>query len=170
MGQDELKARTHDDQVIESIASLFIDYWFPVRKKIQSIYAESPEFNMPISNIQLLSLLSRVESLTISQISERFGIAKPNITPMVDRMVAEGLVERQRSTVDKRVVSVIICDKGRERLNQIRARIYHVVRDWANTRADGEAEDMLNALSTVIRLMSDGEEIGALSGPKNTTA
>lgn len=169
MEQNERKARERDEQVIESITSLFIDYWMPVRRRIQNIYAENPEFSMPLSHIQLLSLLSRMESLSISQISERFGIAKPNITPMVDRMVAEGLVERRRSNQDKRVVSVVICDQGRERLAQIRACIYHVVSEWANTRADGEAEEMLDALSTIMRLLrEDGDELP--NGAKNTTA
>ena len=66
--------------------------------------------------------------MSVSEISRRFGIAKPNITPLVDRLISAGLVERVRNKADRRVVDVYILDAGREKLREIQKVLYdHVL-------------------------------------------
>ena len=108
---------------------------------------------MPISHIQLLAMLAHEEALSITQISVRLGIAKPNITPMVDRMIAEGLVTRTRSNQDKRIVSVVICDKGRERLKEIHASLCRVLLGWTGSLEEAQLAELRDALRTVVRIV-----------------
>ena len=68
------------EELIDQISALLIDFWPLMRKRLVHINALQAESNMPASHIQLLSMLSHEESLSITQISERFEIAKPNIT------------------------------------------------------------------------------------------
>ena len=77
---------------------------------------------MPLSHVQVLAMLDHRGSLSITEISNSFGIAKPNITPLVDRLIEDGLVMRERNSADRRVVNVVICEKGRERLADIYRR------------------------------------------------
>ena len=153
MEKIEHPTNPHNAEVVDQIATLLINFWPMMRKRLVHINALQSECGMPVSHIQLLALLSQVESLSITQISERFDIAKPNITPMVDRMIAEGLVTRTRSNQDKRIVSVVICDKGRERLVQIHTYVCRIISAWAESMTDAEVDELYGSLESIVRLL-----------------
>ena len=92
-----------------------------LKKRLSHISAFQSENGLPLSHFQVLSLLNERGSMSVSEISEFFDIAKPNITPLVDRLVNAGLVDRVRSTTDRRVVFIVILDEGRTRLKTIRS-------------------------------------------------
>ena len=92
--------------------------------------------------------------MTVSEISRRFNIAKPNITPLVDRLSAEGLVQRQRSETDRRVVNIAILDAGRERLRQTQQAINDMIAGWTDRISAEEFEELSGALDSLIRILS----------------
>lgn len=53
------------------------------------------------------------EGLGRNEIGERMISRAPDITRLLDRMEAAGLVHRQRSTTDRRCVPTVITEKGR---------------------------------------------------------
>lgn len=60
------------------------------------------------------------EMLPLSELAERLGTGKSNMTPLVDRLEADRLVRRLRSDADRRVVYVEITAEGISRLQQAR--------------------------------------------------
>ncbi|MBO4299705.1 MAG: MarR family transcriptional regulator [Clostridia bacterium] len=91
--------------------------------------------------------------MSVSEISDYFDIAKPNITPLVDRLVNAGLVDRVRSTTDRRVVYIVIQDAGRDRLKEIRALLSENVGSWEKSMSDEEFRRLGSALSDVVALL-----------------
>ncbi len=125
-----------------------------LKKRMAHISAFQSESGLPLSHFQVLSLLDERGSMSVSEISEYFNIAKPNITPLVDRLVNAGLVERVRSTTDRRVVYIVILDEGRERLKSIQALIATNVASWNSALTDDEFERLGQALSDVVTLLN----------------
>ena len=125
-----------------------------LKKRMAHISAFQSESGLPLSHFQVLSLLDERGSMSVSEISEYFNIAKPNITPLVDRLVNAGLVERVRSTTDRRVVYIVILDEGRERLKAIQALIATNVASWNGALTDDEFERLGQALSDVVTLLN----------------
>jgi DNA-binding MarR family transcriptional regulator len=70
------------------------------------------------------------EPLTASDIAERLIEQTPGVTRLVDRLEAKGLVLRERSTEDRRLVNTRITEAGRMLLESL---------DEAVDRADEEA-------------------------------
>lgn len=65
---------------------------------------------------QVLKLLITAgEPLPLGQIAETFHVVRSNATQMVDRLVAEGLVERLFDPTDRRRVLAQITEEGRRR-------------------------------------------------------
>lgn len=153
MEKNEQIRQASGDEMLNEISTLLMESWPMMRKRLLHINELQTECSMPVSHIQLLAMLAHEEALSITQISERFGIAKPNITPMVDRMIAEGLVMRTRSSQDKRIVSVVICDKGRERLEQIHASLCRVLLGWTGSLDEKQITDLRDALRTIVRIV-----------------
>ena len=143
-----------DFNALDSIADNIFQVIPLLKKRLNRISAFQSENGLPMSHFQVLSLLDERGSMSVSEISDYFNIAKPNITPLVDRLVGAGLVERVRSTTDRRVVHIVILDEGRERLKSIRALVASNVAAWNGELSDEEFERLAQALSDVVALLS----------------
>ena len=127
--------------------------WPLMRRRLLPSSAQQAEFGMPLSHVQVLVMLDHRGSLSITEISQSFGIAKPNITPLVDRLIEEGLVMRERNSADRRVVNVVICEKGRERLADIYRDLCANLFDWTRTLSQEDMTAFNAALETIVRLL-----------------
>jgi MarR family 2-MHQ and catechol resistance regulon transcriptional repressor len=75
------------------------------------------------SQFYSLLILDENERLPLSKISEHIRRSPGNMTLVIDNLEKEGLVERQRSKEDRRVVMIELTAQGRERI--LKARIDH---------------------------------------------
>lgn len=124
-----------------------------LKKRLAKLSAIQSVHGIPLSHVQVLAMLNEAGSMSVSDISNRFGIAKPNITPLVDRLVNAGLVDRVRSETDRRVVNIIILPAGRERLEQIQSALNDHVAGWRRSLTDDEFFRLSDALDTVVEIL-----------------
>lgn len=145
---------THIDRdKAERISELLFELWPLIGRKLLPS-SGSQGFNMPHSHIRVLMMLEMEGTMSVTQISERFGIAKPNITPLVDRLMSEGLVERVKYEKDKRIVNIVLCDAGRKRLAGIREGISNRLSEWVLRIKPCDADEFISALETVLRVVA----------------
>lgn len=114
-------------------------------------------YGMPLSHIQILILLSE-GPLSVGQLSERMGVAKPNMTPLIDSLRDAGLVQRVRSGLDKRVVSVDLLPKGKATLDSIRLDVARQIAAWPGSLSRSEAKELNAAAGSMIRLAKTAKE------------
>lgn len=62
---------------------------------------------------KMLFLLSKEDGMTKKELAQRFGIAAPTITKMVERMEKNEFVYTRKDDKDKRITRVYISDKGK---------------------------------------------------------
>ena len=142
------------DAALEHLYDMLFQAWPLMRRRLLPSPAQQAGFGMPLSHVQVLAMLDHRGSLSISEISNSFGIAKPNITPLVDRLIEEGLVMRERNNADRRVVNVVICEEGRKRLAKIYRELCDNLFDWTRTLGEKDLHDFNEALETIVRLLS----------------
>ncbi len=70
------------------------------------------------AQLHVLGLLREVAPMTVSHLAARLGISPPSASAIVDRMVDAGLVARERSEEDRRVVSVSLTPAGEAALKE----------------------------------------------------
>ncbi|WP_086480301.1 MarR family winged helix-turn-helix transcriptional regulator [Oceanospirillum sanctuarii] len=58
------------------------------------------------------------ENYTIRELSQMVNLSQATVTTILDRLEVKGLVVRQRSTIDKRKVHVLLTEKGNELLSE----------------------------------------------------
>ncbi len=78
------------------------------------------EQGLTLNQYDVLLRLARAQepALRMTQIAERLFCSPSGVTRVVDGLVALGLVERERSTEDARVVLARLSDKGRRKIKQ----------------------------------------------------
>lgn len=120
-------------------------------KRLVRVDAITRKYDMPFSHVQILCMLSN-GSMTIGQISRNLGIAKPNITPLLDNLKERGLLERIRSEEDRRIVNVKLLPEGIEMAQKIRGSIAEQVTEWPEAINTGDAKRLNNALACLISM------------------
>lgn len=100
--------------LLNSIAQNLFNALPIFRKRVLHLDSIQRDCHIPLSHVQVLALLQDHGSMSVSEISQRLGIAKPNITPLADRLIADGLAERQRDPADRRVSTFTFALKERK--------------------------------------------------------
>jgi DNA-binding MarR family transcriptional regulator len=72
------------------------------------------ETGLTTSQLLVLEAVVKLDTSTPSNIAKEVQLSQATVTNLVDRMERNELVLRQKSTVDKRVVEVLLTDKGRQ--------------------------------------------------------
>ena len=77
---------------------------------------------MTARQVTLLWLVKRSPGLSLAELAAEEGISPPALSGHVDRLERAGLLERVRSTEDRRRVGLRLTDEGASLLRRIRAR------------------------------------------------
>ena len=78
------------------------------------------EFDITLPRFDLLAQLDRApEGLTMGTLSRRLMVTNGNVTGLIDRLVAEGLVERQPAPGDRRAQLVRLTRAGKRAFDRM---------------------------------------------------
>lgn len=140
-----------DAELVSSMAQRLVETLPLFPKRFLRVDELIRKHQMPFSHLQILIMLEECD-LSIGQISARLGIAKPNITPLVDSLCEGGLTARVRDERDRRVVNVRLLEKGEERLKALRDDVAEQIQAMPGRLSRSEAKELCGALSTLVRL------------------
>lgn len=104
----------------------------------------------------LLTLLAGPRRIT--ELAATEALAQPTVTQLVDKLQKRGLVARERSGDDGRVVLVVISAQGREQLEALRARSREVMRETLKALSDEQLGELVAAAETLGRLVETLQE------------
>jgi DNA-binding MarR family transcriptional regulator len=85
----------------------------------------------------------------ITQLAQTEALAQPTVTQLVDKLEGRGLVARERSGEDARVVIVEATAAGLERLEEVRAEIRANMREALVDLPDAELTELIHAAETL---------------------
>lgn len=95
----------------------------------------------------LMVLIRAGEPLSLGQIAERSHSVRSNATQMIDRLEAEGLVERVLDPTDRRRVLAQITQEGRRRYNTAAQAILKIEQELLEHFSDDERDQLTSLLS-----------------------
>jgi len=110
------------DSVVENLMSIH-----PLLSKsfTRSIRTKT---NLNPGSLYVLGALSRHDKLSMSEIGCKLSMPKSHATALVDKLIAEEMVERLFDPKDRRIVYVQITAKGAEDFNTIKQEISQEMR------------------------------------------
>ncbi len=105
------------DTVIENLISIH-----PLLKKSFSKAIRS-KTNLNPGSLHVLGILNNHKVLSMSEIGCSLSMPKSHITGLVDKLIAENMVERLYDPKDRRIVNVHITEKGIADFNDMKQEI-----------------------------------------------
>src|SRR3954471_16465408 len=109
------------DQVLEAIIYLYTE-----SRRITKELARRADLRGP--QLTVVKILEQIGDLSLSELSERIRAQNSTVTGIIDRMEREGLVVRERSTTDRRVVHIRLSEKGQKLARQIQVEPMEIFR------------------------------------------
>ncbi|MFD1316326.1 MarR family winged helix-turn-helix transcriptional regulator [Namhaeicola litoreus] len=101
-------------------------------------------FDISIQQYNILRILRGAKkAIKINEVRERMIENSPNATRLMDKLCEKGLIERERSENDRRVVFVKINQKGLNLLDQISIEEYVKVMNNLNERELKKLNELL---------------------------
>jgi len=76
------------------------------------------ELGLTSAQLSVLIVLSRTDGLPISSIAKALAMGKSSLTGLIDRMCEKGLVRREASAQDGRIIHIHIESSGRQAAQQ----------------------------------------------------
>ena len=109
---------------------------------------------MPLAQYHILSLLTKNTSMRMGEISQIMAISRPNLTPLVDKLVSLGYVKRISDDHDRRVTYVSITSEGLEALQNEHDLISKSISKFTDRLNDEDRERLAEALDTFSEIAS----------------
>jgi DNA-binding MarR family transcriptional regulator len=130
----------HDlDRVVEALVYLYTE-----SRRITKDAAR--RYGLTGPQLTVLKLLDGLGDLSLSALSERIRRQNSTVTGIVDRMVAAGLVVRERSETDRRVVHIRLTPEGRRLARQTPVRPMAVFQEAIAALSKTDRDALLRAL------------------------
>ena len=118
------------------------------RRSFRSIDFDLVAEGISHSHIMVMRMLEEHERLSVSAIGDKQFISRPQMTHIIDKLVSLGIVERTANEDDRRVINVILTDRGRDVIKKCDALVKQSIRESLSSLDDKDIEE-LSALSKI---------------------
>lgn len=129
------------------------DEFFAALRRARGRTARQRGEELTLSQYNLLGALAEHPQLPVGEVALAAGVAPPTATRMLDHLERSGIVRRENSSRDRRVVTVQLTTQGRRLLERKRAVVSEKRRALHESLTPGEreqAERLLRRLAELI--------------------
>jgi len=117
-----------------------------VTRRQERIFLEN---NFVVSHVVVLDFLRERGSAPMGEISKVLGLTMSAATGIVDKMVEQGYVKRERSADDRRVVMVSLLRKGKDLIEKVVKARENLTNDMYSVLTEKEKDEYLRMLRKV---------------------
>ena len=111
------------------------------------------KFNVPHSHIKVLFYLIHLGPISISKMAKELCISKPNMTPVIDKLVEEGLVTRDYDPTDRRVILIQTTPKALEFLKETQDYVKEIIKEKLSSLNDEDINTLSTSLESLLSVI-----------------
>jgi len=117
---------------------------------------------LTMPQVKVLHVLSRCGKVSAGELAGILGVSAPTVSDLVERMASMGLVQRERSRADRRVVHLSVTVAGEEALQQVRQERWSLLRELLEDMSPADRD----ALGRGLRALCEAAERQKRGGPQ----
>ena len=125
-----------------------------IRRKLLRIAMSHIQEDISPPHFEIMKTLEEAGTLHITEIGERLQIPKPQMTHLIDKLVALDMVERQPDARDRRIINIILTGKGKTLLKKHRRMIEGAIKKSLISLTDEELEELSTSLRKLRQILS----------------
>ncbi|HNX56202.1 MAG TPA: MarR family transcriptional regulator [Prolixibacteraceae bacterium] len=105
------------DSIAENIISVYPLLYKTISRPIKHQSSVTP------GGMFVMGSLKRNGVMSMSDIGKCLAMPKPHVTVIVDKLIEEGFVERQNDPNDRRIINILLTEKGLDAFLEIKATL-----------------------------------------------
>lgn len=151
-----------------SLSNSLLDFLFMVKDNILSekdlikkfpcppkeIEAYIDKYPLPTSHMKVIQYLIHNNSCPISQIAKSLNISKPNMTPIIDKLISYDLVKRYNDPKDRRIIRVELTEKAINIFNDIKNVLINQLCKKLSSLPDEDLEILNSSLKNISAIVT----------------
>jgi DNA-binding MarR family transcriptional regulator len=141
--------------IILSADAIAVDLRPVLLRLARELRKETEQLGITARQATLLWLVKQSPGLSLAELAAEEGISPPALSGHVDRLERAGLIERVRSSEDRRRVGLRLTDEGARLLKRVRARRTTWLTDRLGALEPAELEAIGQAIPALQRLLGD---------------
>jgi MarR family transcriptional regulator, organic hydroperoxide resistance regulator len=147
------------DRVI-SIIKMIKQVMDTMRQSMQHNFKGDQFKEMNITGPQgmMLGMLNHYGEMKVSDLSEKLGLSNSTASGIIDRLEKQGLVERTRTSEDRRVVLVSVTPEYKRNIQEHFREIKTSFELMMSSATDEELDTILEGLSTLKKIIDRQKE------------
>jgi DNA-binding MarR family transcriptional regulator len=153
------EAKPEIDGILETIIYLYTESRRLTKGMAREVGLTGPQ-------LTVIKLLESFGDLSLSSLSERIRAQNSTVTGIIDRMEREGLVKRERSTSDRRVVFIRLSDKGAKLAREVEVEPMEIFRSALVGLPREDLRDLLRILAKMQKRVRARVAGQVSTGPK----
>lgn len=143
-----------DEQKLAKISEDFFLLIMLLHKKIIKFEDFMKNMTVPPSHVKVVFYLAQNGPSSVSSIARDLCISKPNMTPIIDKLLECGYVNRYEDPKDRRVIRIEITEKAHEAFKIKKELIKGFLNDKFSTLPDEDLVALDGAISEFKRVIS----------------
>jgi DNA-binding MarR family transcriptional regulator len=146
--------KTHMDGVVDDFLSILPLVRRSINKKILKSVLGQIEEAISIPHFEIMKTLQEDGTRHIAEIGEKLSIPKPQMTHLIDRLVIQGIVERQTVETDRRIINIVLTPKGRRMIEEHDCMVKESINAKLSCLSDNELQELSASLRILYRTLS----------------
>jgi DNA-binding MarR family transcriptional regulator len=123
----------------------------------------SKNFNRAIRNkstlnpgaLFVLGTIRKHQLLSMSEIGCKLSMPKPHVTAHIDKLIAEGMVERVNDPKDRRIINIRLTEKGHLDFENIKSEITEEMRHRVEKLSDEKMKNLYESTEIVRNILTE---------------
>jgi MarR family transcriptional regulator, organic hydroperoxide resistance regulator len=99
------------------------------------------------SEIFTMLLIDKRKEITMTELAEFIHSPMSTATGIIDRLVKNGYIKRDRSEQDRRIVVLMLAEKGAQEIT----RLKNLISEYAGRVAEGLTQEEMQVLTGIVR-------------------
>jgi DNA-binding MarR family transcriptional regulator len=149
--RNESMKKPHMDDAVDDFLSILPLVRRSINKKVLKSALGQIEAAISIPHFEIMKTLQEDGTRHIAEIGEKLSIPRPQMTHLIDRLVDQGIVERQAVENDRRIINIALTPKGRKMIEEHDC----MVRESINTKLSCLSDGELQELSSSLRILNN---------------
>lgn len=123
------------------------------RRLIKPVEQQAKQMLSP-SQMYSLDILFEKGTITMTELSTELQMSKQQMTPIIDKLVENGLVQREHDCVDRRTVKISITSTGEQFLKSFHSEVSQVIKEKLYLLGDDDIISLHDAINELFRVVN----------------
>ena len=105
------------------------------------------------SELFAMLLVDKQGEMMMSEIADNIGISMSTASGIIERLVKNGYVNRDRSETDRRIVVVRLTEQGKRLIAQLKCTVFEYIRSIDESLEDEERQLLLKIFTKILDVL-----------------